>query len=73
MTTIAINPFLAKDARRVKTPINQGPAALRLTPVVEGWQGWQSSLHSPYCFSPDLLPLMAQQLDPIASRSLALM
>ena len=32
MTTIAINPFLAKDARRVKTPINQGPAALRLTP-----------------------------------------
>jgi hypothetical protein len=36
MTTIAINPFLAKDARRVKTPINQGPAALRLTPRGRG-------------------------------------
>jgi len=36
MTTNAINPFLAKDARRVKTPINQGPAALRLTPRGRG-------------------------------------
>ncbi|MBM3656322.1 MAG: LysM peptidoglycan-binding domain-containing protein [Actinobacteria bacterium] len=36
MTTIAINPCLTKDARRVKSPINQGPAALRPTPHGRG-------------------------------------